>query len=378
MLNADLVRIAHQNVRPWIHRTPLIRSSSLSERWGANIFLKLECWQKTGSFKPRGAFNKLLSLDAQQRAQGVVGVSGGNHAQGLAYAARALGISAVICMPETTPKNYLAATRGYGAEIRLFPTIHAAFAAADQIQREGRVYVHPFDDPLLAAGQGTVGLEILEDLPQLTHCFVSIGGGGLIAGIGAALKGGTGKTPSPNPLPRSGGEVTKTSATAFGVGTEISRIGGGEGAGKSTTADGVGTDVGILAASSKKPLRLIGVETVGADVMGQSVAAKQLIELPAITSIARTLGAPRACQMTFDSVRTWIDELIVVPDADCVRELFYLLERAKILVEPAAACCLAAAHQQRAQFRPDDNVVILLCGGNVAATDLCRWLHEFG
>ncbi|MBX3420958.1 MAG: threonine/serine dehydratase [Pirellulaceae bacterium] len=324
MLNADLVRAAQENIRPWVHRTPLIRSSSLSERWGANVFLKLECWQKTGSFKPRGAFNKLLSLDAQQRAHGVVGVSGGNHAQGLAYAARALGISAVICMPETTPENYLSATRGYGAEIRLFPTIHAAFAAAEQIQREGRVYVHPFDDPLLAAGQGTVGLEILEDVPDITHCYVSIGGGGLIVGIGAALK-------------------------------------------EHSTA---------VASKGKLP-RLIGVETVGADVMAQSVAAQQLIELPAITSIARTLGAPRACRLTFELVRQWVDELVVVPDADCVRELFYLLERAKILVEPAAACCLAAAHQHHNQFQPDDNVVILLCGGNVAASDLCRWLHDF-
>lgn len=325
MLNADMVREARDNIRPWVHRTPLIRSSSLSERWGASVFLKLECWQKTGSFKPRGAFNKLLSLDARQRARGVVGVSGGNHAQGLAYAARALGISAVICMPESTPENYLAATRGYGAEIRLFPTIHAAFAATEQIQYEGRVYVHPFDDPLLAAGQGTVGLEILEDVPDVTHCYVSIGGGGLIAGIGAALKNRSFEDDPAHKVPR-----------------------------------------------------LIGVETIGADVMAQSVAANRMIELPAITSIARTLGAPRACQMTFDLVRRWVDELVVVPDADCVRELFHLLERAKILVEPAAACCLAAAHQQHEQFHPDDNVVILLCGGNVAATDLCRWLHEFG
>jgi threonine dehydratase len=280
-------------------------------------------------------------------------------------------------MPETTPENYLAATRGYGAEIRLFPTIHAAFAAADQIQREGRVYVHPFDDPLVAAGQGTVALEILEDVPDVTHCYVSIGGGGLIAGIGAALKSSTDKTASPHPLLRSGGEGTGVNTNESGEDTGINRndVRASSGIGPRDIGESAG--IGTLATSLKKPSRLIGVETIGADVMAQSVAAQQLIELPAITSIARTLGAPRACQMTFDSVRTWVDELVVVPDADCVRELFYLLERAKILVEPAAACCLAAAHQQHEQFHPDDNVVILLCGGNVAAADLCRWLHEF-
>lgn len=325
MLHFSQLQSAQQTIRPYVHRTPLIRSSSLSDRWGANIYLKLECLQKTGSFKPRGAFNKLLSLSDDQRAQGVVGVSGGNHAQGLAYAARELGFSAVICMPESTPKNSIAATRGYGAEVELFPNIHTAFRAAESMQAEGRIYVHPFDDPLIIAGQGTVGLEILEDLPDISRCYVSIGGGGLIGGVATALKCDP---------------ASEKSAT--------------------------------------NPPRVIGVETEGADVMAQSIAAGRLIELPAITSIARTLGAPMASAMTLDLVQRLVDELVVVPDADCVGELFYLLERAKILVEPAAACCLAAAERQSNQFQPDENIVILLCGGNVSLDDLCDWRRCYG
>jgi threonine dehydratase len=319
MLPLSLIQAAQPAIKPYLQRTPMVRSQSLSDRWGANIYLKLECLQKTGSFKPRGAFFKLLNLSPEERARGVVGVSGGNHAQGLAYAAKVLGVSSIICMPESTPQNYLSATRNYGAEIRLFPSIHAAFDAAIQMQAEGRVYVHPFDDPLVAAGQGTVGLEILEDLPNLSRCYVSIGGGGLIGGIATVLK----------------------------------------------------------ESQTKVNCRVIGVETEGADVMAKTIAADRLITLPAITSIARTLGSPSASPMTFALVKRLVDELVVVSDAEAVHELFYLLERAKILVEPAAACCLAAAARQASTFQPGENIVILLCGGNVSAADLCAWYKQF-
>lgn len=313
MIDLSHIQAARDTIQGHVHRTPLIHSQSLSDRWKANVYLKLECLQKTGSFKPRGAFNKLLSLSAQERDRGVVGVSGGNHAQGLAFAARKLGIAATICMPETTPQNYLNATRGYGAEIQLFPTIHAAFDAATELQSQGKVFVHPFDDHLVTAGQGTIGLEILEDVPDLTRCYVSIGGGALIGGIATTIK-----AVQPN-------------------------------------------------------CRLVGVETEGADVMYKSVQAGAIQTLPAITSIARTLGAPTVCDFTFELVKRLIDELIVVSDAQAVHELFYLLERTKILVEPAAACCLAAAERQSEQFGPNDKVVILLCGGNVSPEDLCSW-----
>src|SRR3954451_11020724 len=151
MLPLQLVCQAQQRLRGLVHRTPLVRSAALSERLGVPVWLKLEFLQKTGSFKPRGAFNKMLSLAAAERERGVVAVSGGNHAQGVAYAARQVGTAATIVMPANTPRNYLDATRGYGAEIVLCPDIRAAFAETARLQEAGRVLVHPFDDPLVAA-----------------------------------------------------------------------------------------------------------------------------------------------------------------------------------------------------------------------------------
>jgi threonine dehydratase len=220
-------------------------------------------------------------------------------------------------MPETTPRNYLDATRGYGAEIMLVPNIAAAFAEAARLAETGRVTVHPFDDPLVAAGQGTIGLEILEDLPDVSRVYVSIGGGGLISGMAACLR------------------------------------------------------------TIRPETRIIGVETHGADAMAQSLAANRLVELPAITSIARTLGAPKVSDFTLQHVRELVEEVVVVDDAATVAALIFLLERTKQLTEPAAACCLVAADRQRETFRPDEKIVLLLCGGNVSLEDLCGFRQRF-
>ncbi|MEZ6133599.1 MAG: threonine/serine dehydratase [Pirellulaceae bacterium] len=309
-ITRDDIAAAEACIRPYVHRTPVIHSTTLSNEFDAKVYLKLECLQKTGSFKPRGAFNKLLSLSADERARGVVGVSGGNHAQGLAYAARQLGIVATICMPQNTPANYIAATRGYGGQIVFAENIAGAFAKAVELERDGQVLVHPFDDPFVAAGQGTIAREILEVLPNLTRIYISIGGGGLIAGMATELK-------AVNPQ-----------------------------------------------------IHIVGVETHGADAMAQSLAANSLIELPAITSIARTLGAPKVSEFTLQAVQQLVDEVVVVEDAEALDSLVFLLERTKTLVEPAAACCLAAARRHSQQISPSDEVVILLCGGNMSVADL--------
>lgn len=317
LLTLDHIRDAQSRIAGRLHRTPLVHSAAVSEELGAPAFLKLECLQKTGSFKPRGAFNKLLSLSDAERAAGVVGVSGGNHAQGLAYAAKTLGLRAVICMPKTTPHNYLDATHGYGAEIVLCDDIAAAFAEMRRLRDGGLTEVHPFDDPLIAAGQGTVGLEILEDLPDASRVYVSIGGGGLIAGVATAIK------------------------------------------------------------RTRPDVKIIGVETRGADAMAQSLAAGRLVDLPAITSIARTLGAPRVSEMTLRHVQELVEEVVVVDDAEAVAALEFLLERTKQLTEPAASCVLAAARRQAKTFRPDEKIVLLLCGGNASTVDLGRWHAQF-
>ncbi|WP_437228906.1 threonine/serine dehydratase [Planctomicrobium sp. SH661] len=316
-LSPELVLQAQQRLAGYLHRTPLVHSRTLSEKLGTEVYLKLECLQKTGSFKPRGALNKMLTLTPAERAAGVVATSGGNHAQGLALAAKILGVEATICMPDNTPSNYIDATRGYGAKVVLCPGPAATTVEAMRLKAEGLTFVPPFDDPLVAAGQGTVGLEILQDLPGVTRMYVSIGGGGLISGISTIMKAA---------LPN---------------------------------------------------LRIFGVETKGADAMAQSVEAGKLVELSSITSIARTLGALKVAPMTLAVVQELVEKVIVVEDRDAVQSLIYLLERTKILTEPAAACCLAAAETHRGDFQPGEKIVLLMCGGNVAVSDLCDYYRQF-
>src|SRR5271168_910802 len=188
MLSLADIQNARQRIQGRVKRTPLVSSETLSKRLGAEVFLKLELLQKTGSFKVRGAFNKVLSIPEDQRGRGLVAVSGGNHAQAVAYVASQLGLASVIVMPEKTPRNYVDATRGYGAEVVLVPRVHEAFEKVAAYESDGWTAVHPFDDQLVMAGQGTVGLEIVEDLPDVTDVIASIGGGGFIGGVATAVK----------------------------------------------------------------------------------------------------------------------------------------------------------------------------------------------
>jgi threonine dehydratase len=313
-MDLTAIREAAERIRPYVKRTPLEYSRSLSERLGTNIYVKYELFQKTGSFKPRGSFNKLLSLTDDERSRGVVAVSGGNHAQAVAYVSQVLGIDAVLSMPENTPRNYLDATRAYGATVDLQPTIAAAFDKVKEYEAAGRIFVHPFDDPLVIAGQGTVGLEIMEDVPQATDVIASIGGGGMACGVTIAVKG------------------------------------------------------------IKPEIRAWGVETVGADAMAKAVAAGEPITLPAITSIAKTLGAPYVTERTLQIVQQYLETVTVVTDAEAVEALLFIAERLKVITEPAASCTLAAAEKLRDNFTPESHVVLVLCGGNTTIADVCGYL----
>ena len=306
------IQNARQRIAPCVRRTPLTASAVLSERLKTNVYVKLELFQKTGSFKVRGAFNKALGLKAEERGQGIVAVSGGNHAQAVAYAARTLGLKSIILMPESTPANYVDATRGYGAEIHFAANVGAAFAEVAEYERQGWAYIHPFDDPVVIAGQGTIGLEILEDVPQVTDIIVSVGGGGLIGGIATAVR------------------------------------------------------------SLKPSVRIWGVETEGADCMSKSLAAGHVVTLEAITSIARTLGAPAPSELTLAMAQSLLENVTVVSDAEALVALRFLLERLKVLTEPAASCTLAAAERLKDQFSKERHVVLVLCGGNMPFEDLAR------
>src|SRR3990172_8420771 len=176
-------------IAPHVKRTPLVSSGALSARLGTRVSLKLEAFQKTGSFKPRGALNQVLAGDPARRRRGVVGWSGGNYAQGLAYAGGVAGIPTTIVMPEGTRPNYVAATRGYGAVVELVPGVAESLAHARALASDGRPFMHPFDDPDMMAGNGSLGIEGVEDAPDLTDVFVSIGGGGLLGGGARAGKG---------------------------------------------------------------------------------------------------------------------------------------------------------------------------------------------
>jgi threonine dehydratase len=311
------IQAARERVGGSVHRTPLVRSTMLSERAGTNVYLKLELFQKTGSFKPRGAFNQLRALMAETGAERFVGVSGGNFAQGLAYAGAVLGVSTTIVMPDTTPDNYVAASRGYGATVELVEGIGAAFERADELAQEGATVAHPFDHPAMMAGDGTLGLELVEDVPDLTDVFVSVGGGGFITGVGSAVR------------------------------------------------------------ALKPGARIWAVETDGAQVLHDSLAAGRPLSMTP-TSLARTLGSPYLSATAFDFAREHLQDSLVVTDAEAYAAVVLLLERAKVLPELAAACTLAAFQTLAERFGPSDHVVLVLCGGNVSVSDLSDYARRFG
>ena len=295
---------------PCVRRTPQVISSTLSEALKTNVYCKLELFQKTGSFTVRGVFNKLLSLSPEFRNTGVVAVSGGNHGLAVAYAARALDLKALILMPEGTPTNYIEAARGYDAEVEFAATASEAFTEVEDLERAGWNFIHPFDDPDVMAGQGTMGLEILEDTPQVTDVIVSIGGGGMMTGVATAIK------------------------------------------------------------TLKPTVNIWGVETEGADCMAQSLSAGEIVTLSGTTSVARALGATAPSETTFAAAQQLLQEITVVSDEEALDSVRFMLERMKILVEPAGACPLAAADRLRRQFTVDRHVVLLLSGGNIPLEQL--------
>ncbi len=305
-LSFNDVQRARQRIASCVRRTPLVPSVTLSERLKTNVYVKLELFQKTGSFKVRGVFNKALSLVSEISARGLVTVSGGNNALAVAYTGRALDLAVSVLMPESSPMSVQEATRGYGAQVKFAATAADAFAQAAELERDGWIYIHPFDDPALMAGQGTIALEILDDVPQVTDIILSIGGGGMMAGIGTVIK------------------------------------------------------------TLKPSVRIWGVETQGADSMARSLAAGKIVTLEAMTSVARSLGAPAPSERTFGMAQEFLESVTVVSDKDAVEAARFLLDRLKVLVEPAASCTLAAASRLQGQFTAGRHVVLLLSGGNVS------------
>ena len=318
MMTLADIQAARERIGNAIYKTPCARSEMLSRMTGLNVFLKLENLQMTGSFKERGALNKIATLTPEQGARGVVAASAGNHAKGVAYHATQRGIRSVIVMPLTTPLVKVTATRGFGAEVVLHGGNYdeACTEATRLCEAEGMTFIHPFDDPLVMAGQGTIGLELLEQIEDLEAVVVPIGGGGLIGGIACAVK------------------------------------------------------------ESNPNVRVIGVQTSRLPSMVEAVKAHHPVTLEPGTTIADGIAVRRAGDVTFPVVDRYVDEIVTVDEDEIASAILTLLEREKTLAEGAGATALAAVLQQRTSLAPGTRTGVLVCGGNIDVTLLSRIIER--
>ncbi len=301
------VEAARRRIAPFVHRTPVLTSSSLDARVGSRLFFKCETFQRVGAFKARGAFSRLTLLTPEERRRGVVAFSSGNHAQAVALAARTLGISATIVMPHDAPALKLAATRGYGAAVRVYDRAAESreAIAKDIVEREGRILVPPFDDPAVIAGQGTVALELLEDAPDLDLVLVPCGGGGLLSGVSVA-------------------------ATAL-----------------------------------LPDAALWGVEPEAGDDFRRSLAAGHPVEIPVPATIADCLQTTRAGVHTFAIVSALAKGILTVSDLELRIAMSVLFARMKLVVEPGATAGFAALLAGRVPAASGKRIGVVLSGGNV-------------
>lgn len=308
MVTLDDIRSAAQRIKGAVHRTPLDPSSTFSALTKSDFYLKLENTQKTGSFKIRGATNKILQLKPAER-KGVITASAGNHAQGVALAARIAKIPCTIVMPRDAPIQKIQATKGYGAEVLLHGRdYNEAFDKAREVQEErGLTFIHAFNDLAIIAGQGTIGLEIMEDLPDCDVVLTGIGGGGLIAGIATAVKG-----INPN-------------------------------------------------------CKVIGVQAEGAASAAKSFKQGRIVELERVSTIADGLATRRVGDVTFDIIKKKVDDVVTVTDTEIAWAVVNLLERAKVVSEGAGAVGLAACLAGKVDVE-GRKVACLVSGGNIDLT----------
>jgi threonine dehydratase len=307
VISVDDVRAARETIAGRLHRTPVFSSAALGHVTGARVFLKAELFQRTGSFKPRGVLTSVAALSAEERARGVIAISAGNHAQAVAYAAAQEGLDALVVMWTGASAQKIAATREYGASVDLAATTPAeAFERLDELlEATGRTLIHPFDAAPTIAGQGTVGLELVEDVPDAGVVVVPIGGGGLIAGIAVAVK------------------------------------------------------------AMRPGARIIGVEPELSTAMHSALAAGEPVEVtPA--SIADGLSAPHAGRMALGICRQLVDDVVLVSEAEIRGGFRFLYERAKLAAEPAGAVATAALLAGKVWVEPGSSVVAVVSGGNVA------------
>jgi threonine dehydratase len=312
MITIADIEAARRRIRGVVAHTPCPRCVWLEPALGAPAYLKLESLQESGSFKERGAANRLLQLDAAQRNCGVIAASAGNHAQAVALHARRLGIHAVIVMPETTPNIKIANTRNYGAEVVLAGLNYdEAYAAATVIAAErGLIYVHAFDDPQIVAGQGTIGLELLEQVPDLGTVVVPVGGGGLIGGIACAVK------------------------------------------------------------TLRPQVRVVGVESRGVPSMQQALLRGEPVAVPPAQTLADGIAVRRVSPLTLALAQRYVDEIVLVDEEEIASAVLFLVEREKSVAEGAGAAAVAALLGGKVAAAGGAPVIALVGGGNIDVTML--------
>jgi threonine dehydratase len=302
------VEAARERIGDRLHRTPTFSSATLNELVGANVSLKAELFQKTGSFKPRGVLTNLAALGHDERARGVISVSAGNHAQAVAWGAAAEGISALLVMWQGASEAKIAATRAYGAEVELGPRDGAeAFERLGQMVEEtGRTFIHPFDHRLTIAGQGTVGLEIVEDVPDVDVVVVPVGGGGLISGIATAVK------------------------------------------------------------ALRPQARMVGAEPELSPCLSRAIRAGRPVQVES-NSVADALGPPFAGELPLAICGELLDDLVLLTEHEIREGMRFLYSRTKLACEPGGAAAVAALLASKVPLDPAETVVAVVSGGNVAA-----------
>ena len=319
MVGLGEIKAAWGNIADFVHRAPLFSSQSLSKLTGQQIWLKAECLQKTGSFKPRGATNKIKTL-VGQKTGGVITISSGNHGQATAYVAERLGIPAVIMVADGTPQAKIDAARGYGAEViiggsmnNIEPLIEKAYALAGE---RNLVPIHPFDDPLIVAGQGTIGLEILEDLPDVDIVTVPVGGGGLLGGVAIALK------------------------------------------------------------QSQPHIRVFGIGPVNASSMFTSYHEKKPVTLHDMPDTAADgIRTPIISELTLELALKYVDDIITVTDEELIEAMQLIWSRSKLVVEPSGASSFAAVNSKKIPKAANAKIACILSGGNVDLKKAAKYLY---
>tara|TARA_Y100001935_G_scaffold242377_1_gene232729 strand:- start:1827 stop:2780 length:954 start_codon:yes stop_codon:yes gene_type:complete len=293
-------------IEPYINRTPIITSSSINKKFDLDIYFKLELMQKTGSFKARGAINKVLKLSDEEKLRGVVAISAGNHAQATSWACSQFDIKSKIVMPHTASKSKINATKSYGGDVVLTKE-KMMDTCQELIDRENLTFVHPFDDHDIISGQGTVSLEVINEIKTLDYAFISIGGGGLISGMACFLK-------QINP-----------------------------------------------------DIKVIGVEPITSNVMTKSIESGKPQNFDTLNNktIADTLAAPFAGNLTFEYVKKYVDEIINVSEEEMIESLKMMIERLKIVPEPAASACFVPIIFNKLKIPSKSKCLVVVCGGNI-------------